>query len=249
MPTDTALSYFAVLAGTGVILMIVGGRLRAVARARQREQGGIQIMTGEKDDAESQDRAFDALRTELAGLQVMIPGVPSLPARPVDYDGWFQDVFKRMQMRSEQRTLDEQISIVTRYDGLYRQYLGLMKTTYEIVLKTHDFKRLGHTVSLDDDELKLKRRQIDIRLKELDLRDAELDRDIRLMREGKSKTQDQNLPDEVRFRDAFQPARDIAAVKTIEKELLTQYSDDLDVQKRIKRIASILCERLMEGRR
>jgi hypothetical protein len=243
------LALFVIIAVAGLVLIFLGTSLQSRVRTREREQGGVQIMTMHKDNTESQDKAFEALRAELAGLRVMVPGMPSLPARPVDYEGWFEDAFKRMQMRSEQRTLDEQNKILTRYDQLYRQYLGLMKTTYDIVLKTHDFKRLGETVALDDSELKLKRRQIDIRMKELELREVELDRDIKLARDDKPKTQDQNLTDEDRFRAAFKPAHDIAAVRAVEKELLAKYSDDTDVQQRIKRIASNLCERLMEGRR
>ncbi len=209
--------------------MIIGGRLRSLARSRER-QGGVEIMTARKDDTDSQAGAFDALRAELAGLRVMIPGVPSLPTRPVDYEGWFEDAFKRMQIRSEQRTLDEQNKILTRYDELYRQYLGLMKTTYDIVLKTHDFKRLGETVALDDDELKLKRRQIDIHLKELDLREAELDREIKLIREGKAVQSGPTMEDRIQQRilRIVTTVRTSAGLMAEKKKLQDEYPDEAD---------------------
>jgi hypothetical protein len=240
VPIDAALLWFGGLTGAGFVLALLGGRLRDVAR--QREQGGMQIMTVKRDNPESQRGAFDALRAEVAGLQVMIPGVPSLPTRPIDYEGWFADVGKRIQMRSEQRTLDEQIKIQSQYDQLYRQYLSLMKTAYEIAQTSHDFGQLGEKVSLDEKELKVRGKEINIRLKELDLRGAELDVKIKQAREKKLKSQEQ--PEEERFREKFKTAKDIDTIRRIEKEEVAKYPVDADLQARIHRIAHDLCERL-----
>ena len=175
MPNDAAL-YLGLLGTAGIVLIAVGDGLKRAARKRDREQKHAQAPGG---------NPFDSLSVELKSLSVLVPGVPPLPARPFEYDGWFDDVWKRIEMRSEQRTIEEHTKTLHRYDDLYRQYLNIMKTTIEIGETTHDFKRLGEKVSWDDAELKLKRREIDIKLKELDVREAELDAQIKAINNPK----------------------------------------------------------------
>jgi len=244
---DRTTLIFSLIAGAGLLLLVIGEWFRAIVRRRERSgRGEVKIMVKPTDDAErTEGKAFEGLRVQLAGLGTMIPGIPALPVRPIDYQGWFEDVRKRMEIRSEQRTLDEQIGLWRRYDELYRQYLGLMRTAYALAEKSHDFRRLGDKVSLDDAELKLKQRQVEISLKELDLRDAELDMKIRRVREGTTAPEKQ--ADE-HLRAAFKPASDIAAIRRIEKEEAAKYPDDPDLQARIHRVADDLCARLMGGK-
>lgn len=238
------LIYLALIGGAGIVFMILGTQLRKIARAREHERGGVLVTSTKNDAQQSEQNAFDALRVKLTGLNTVIPGIPPLPARPIDYEGWFTDVRKRMEMRSVQRTLDEQINTWRRYDDLYRQYLSLMKTSYALAETSHDFKRLGDRMSVNDAELKLKRKEIDIHLKELDVRDAELDIKMKQLREGKSAGQAST--DEERFLAEFRGAIDGDTVQRIEEELLAKYKDRPETQGRIRRIANDICGRLME---
>ncbi len=75
-------------------------------------------------------------------------GLPALPERPIDYEGWFQDVKKRIEMRSEKRTLIEHVEMAKRFNELHSQWLRLAHTNYEL-------SRVNARASVEDAKIKL----------------------------------------------------------------------------------------------
>jgi len=80
------------------------------------------------EDSDSKSLPDQHLRGEIVKFQSIVPGLPPLPARSLEYEGWFQEVKKRIARRGEQRSMEEQKEVVRRYNDLYKEYLDLAKT-------------------------------------------------------------------------------------------------------------------------
>ena len=61
------------------------------------------------------------LQQGLSTFQHQFPDLPPIPAQPIEYEGWFQDVGKRIQVRSQRRTIVEHVRMLEQLNTLQKQ--------------------------------------------------------------------------------------------------------------------------------
>jgi hypothetical protein len=68
-------------------------------------------------------------------LQVLLkvnPQLPALPRLSEEYEGWFQEVFKRVESSSLRRTREQELQLICQVNELYEQYLRYATTAAAI---------------------------------------------------------------------------------------------------------------------
>src|ERR1019366_7227924 len=141
------------MAGTlliSILLLVLGIVLWNAGAAKERRERKANNMPRQRLETE-----YQALRGSLIEFRVEIGGLPALPERPIDYEGWFQDVKKRIEMRSEKRTLIEHVEMAKRFNELHSQWLQLAHTNYEL-------SRVNARASVEDAKIKLELKEIEV---------------------------------------------------------------------------------------
>lgn len=183
---------------------------------------------------ENREHQYEVLRGELVRLTKEVGSLPAVPNRRVEFEGWFKDVKKRIEMRSERWTLIEHVEIAKRFNDLHSQWLQLARTDYEL-------SRVNARAEVEDAKIKLELKQIEVEMARLD---SQL-KDLRQERVAKPTPS----TEEDRLRTAFQRANTIAALHRIQAEELARYADDPEMRDIITRITDDERVRILEGRK
>jgi len=211
--------------------VITGLVLWSVAARRQRRDRKVIVMSPE---SEALDRQYLELRVRLIEFSRQIGGLPALPDRPIDYEGWLQDVKKRIEMRSERRTLSEHVETVKRFNDLHAEWLRLAQLRYEL-------GRVGARGAVEDAKIQLE-------LKQIAVENAKLDQQLRELTSPKPPPPAPPT-DEQRIRQLFRRANTIAMLNRVADEEIARYDDDPGTQDIIRRIRDDERQRILEGRR
>lgn len=130
----------------GVILVIaiacvcVGvGLLFVVKGEEEKRTKGVAVVS---------NRDLSVLDEKLHGLLRVNPQLPALPHLSEEYEGWFREVFKRVESGSLQRTREKELQLIRQVNELYDQYLRYAKTSAEIQKTGLEMQHSAHVHEL-----------------------------------------------------------------------------------------------------
>ncbi|WP_331959577.1 hypothetical protein [Candidatus Binatus sp.] len=94
-------------------------------------------------------------------------GIGGVPAQLEDYDGWFQEARKRVQMRSLRRTRKEALALLEQATAAHRELLALRRTQAELgrldkenLVKDLELEKQQHGLILDIEKHKKALREL-----------------------------------------------------------------------------------------
>ncbi len=77
--------------------------------------------------------ATEQIRQEIVRFQTENSYLPAVPVNlQADYDGWFEEALKRIQLRSVHRTREEQLKLARQADELGRIYHSIVETQQNV---------------------------------------------------------------------------------------------------------------------
>lgn len=145
------------MAGIGLVLLILGALLWIFGATRQ-DRALLPVK--------SMDNAFE---NELNALIAAYPDLPALPSSSVEYDGWFQEVWKRAQIRSVARTQTEWLVLLKQLSECHEHWLKITQTRKALLREVgkdakheeiqdlqHQAQRMRLQVEIAEAEKKLK---------------------------------------------------------------------------------------------
>lgn len=116
--------------------------------------------TGAREEAERDARAF---RAEVTRAADAIGGLPVVPDQLGDYEGWFKEAWKRVQLRSLSRTREEQLKLLDQLTQAYEKRVAFERAKGKFDRVSKEQKVEGRKLDveglkLDEEELALKRK-------------------------------------------------------------------------------------------
>ena len=125
----------------------------------------------------------EQLREALTTFRTQFPDLPPIPAQPIEYEGWFADVGKRAQIRSQTRTLAQHVAMLEGLNRLQKEWLELARTYLE-------FYRTRSRGAVEDKKIAAELMEEEARLKRAELEIAKLDAEIGRVRSGQGSEQE-----------------------------------------------------------
>jgi hypothetical protein len=116
---------------------------------------------------ESAKRFNENLERQMAEFQAVVSGLPPLPKHRIEFEGWFNDVKKRLEIASQTRTTMALAHALRTFNRLREEWLKLGKIEYEI-------SRIGARAEVEDLEIKLKEKQLKLEMAKVDAELREL---------------------------------------------------------------------------
>jgi hypothetical protein len=94
----------------------------------------------------------------LRAFQEANPGLPALPRHSPEYEGWFEESIKRLQLRTAGGTRTEHLNLIRQLGEYRAEHLKLIQTE----------KAIGHELGLAELEHQAKRRKLEAEIAEHD---------------------------------------------------------------------------------
>jgi hypothetical protein len=107
-----------------LILMVAGGLLLVVSVFWRRRRHYLHKVIMEEEETQ-----FDQ---KMRTFRVQHPDLPTIPADPRQYEGWWQEVARRIEIKAISKTLIEQQRLAKQVTDLHEEHLRYLKTTREI---------------------------------------------------------------------------------------------------------------------
>lgn len=109
------------------LLMIAAGIvLRKLAGRDENASRSVEVTKmGDHNSNEAQ-------RAQLLALKNDFPGLPAVPMQPLQYDGWFNEVRKRLTMRTLGLTVEQETKLQIQLNALQGARLSGVKTETEL---------------------------------------------------------------------------------------------------------------------
>jgi hypothetical protein len=116
---------------------------------------------------ESLEGFKENLEAQLSEFRTVVSGLPSLPKHPIEYEGWFRDVKKRLEIDSQTRTTAAHVNALTTFNRLQEEWLKLGKMNYEL-------SRVGARAKIDDLRIKAEEKELKLQMARTDAAIREL---------------------------------------------------------------------------
>lgn len=110
--------------------------------------------------------------TRLTRLQNVFPDLPPLPVHPINYEGWFMDVKKRVEIRSQQRTAQERLKLMKQVNDLQAEWLKFAQIT-------HELNRFSAKVAVDDQKIQKEKEELELEKRKIELEKEKIDRELK----------------------------------------------------------------------
>jgi hypothetical protein len=203
-----------IFAATGITSWVCGYRMKEAQRRENKRS--IRRM--------SEDR--NTLRDQFAALRREYPQLPSIPLGDMEYDGWIEEVLKRVRMRAWGLTREREMKLMSQLTALQQTKLNYVETMRKLHQAQRDTQR--------DVERADRRRQHEDLLEDrryaaedvrLELEIEELQDKLRQLREEKKRPSAAPDPIEEVIAGIRRKIKTEAGIKAAFTELEQQYPD------------------------
>ena len=181
------------------------------------------------------------LREGLARFRDQFPDLPPIPAQPIEYEGWFADVGKRAQIRSQTRTTAQHVAMLEGLNRLQKEWLELARTHLE-------FQRIRSRGVVEDKTIEAELKEQELKIKRAELEIAKLDQEIAQVNAGQGREQESRPAESLkeRFTRGLDSIRGgVAAVNEWKQRMIEQDPQNKEL---IEDLAEDRCAAIKEGR-
>jgi hypothetical protein len=126
-----------------------------------------------------EDHSLGQIGNEIRTLQAQYSGLPAVPINPLQYDGWIEEVRKRMQLRSLGLTIAQETTLQNQLNGLQAARVAGIQTEAQLQNALSDLaivKRSAKQRAESADQIQARQAQLD--LLKIDAEIARLQKDL-----------------------------------------------------------------------
>jgi hypothetical protein len=140
----------------GMIVWLIDKEMYKRSRAKSAHRGVVRMREGNPSENTGDD--MYALSSQYSGL-------PAVPVNPLDYDGWFEEVRKRIRMRSLGLTVVQETTLQNQLNALQGARLVGIQTEAQLQNALSDLaivKRNTRQRAESADQIQAKQAQLDL---------------------------------------------------------------------------------------